>query len=115
MTDGLTHIKENSEDTERHLSENRRKFESDCVFLLKLMMTGRRLTTQAVRDMKIDDRRLRNLHESGRCKREWMHNEKGKRTHVEYFCDIAKPPTKKEITSKFSELLRNGKQAEINF
>lgn len=93
----MLHEFENNQDTEKHLSENENKFESDCVFLLKQMMNGRRLSSQDVHDMKINDRRLRNLFESGKCKREWMFNEKGKRTHVEYFIDIPKPPTKQSV------------------
>ena len=99
------HQRESSDDTERHLKENSNKFESDCMLLLKLMIKGKRLTTQEVRDMKIDDRRLRNLHESGKCKREWMFNARGKRTHVEYYIPIQKPPTKAAAINFWKEKL----------
>ena len=98
----MIHERESTQDTEQHLSENREAFESDCVFLLRLMMRGKRLTSQDVHDMKIHDRRLRNLFESGKCEREWMFNDKGKRTHVEYFIKAAKPPTKQSVQEWWS-------------
>lgn len=101
----MIHDRENSEDTERHLSENRRKFESDCVFLLKLMHSGRRLTSDDVHEMKINDRRLRNLFEDGKCQREWKLNEKGKRVCVEYFVNISKRPTKRDVVTFYQEEL----------
>jgi len=105
----FTHIRENNDDTERHLSENREKFETDCVFLLKLMLRGERLTRkEVVQKYEINDRRLGNLFESGKCKREWMYkdlpNGKKKRTHVEYFCEIPKLLTKQQLIDNWDKL-----------
>ena len=101
MTEGLTHLRENNSDTEQHLSENREKFETDAVFLWRLMQRGERLTRQiVVEKYKICDRRLGDLHSEGKCEKEWKLNEKGKRMYVEYFVPIHKLPSKTEVIQK---------------
>lgn len=106
MTD-FVHYRENNEDTQRHLDENRATFESDCMYLLRLMNMGKRLSRQQVSDMHINERRLGELHEDGKCKREWMFRElpngKKKRTHVEYFIPIPKPPTKGQVIAMYKQ------------
>lgn len=106
----LTHEIENNQDSEKHLSENREKFESDCLFLLKEMMKGRRLSAQDVNDMKINDRRLRELFSEGKCKKEWKLNENGKRMFVQYFIPKIETPSKTkniEKAKQFFDLLKN--------
>lgn len=114
MRDIELHEHETTEDTERHLNEHRRKFESDCLVLLKIMLKGKRLTTQEVRDMKIDDRRLRNLHEVGKCQREWAMKPNGSRSHVEYFVQIPSPITKTQLIKQTSEAMDKLKTIESN-
>ena len=97
MTD-LTHIKENNSDSQQHLEENRQKFETDAVFLLRLMKMGKRLTRlSVVKDYGIDGRRLGELHSEGQCKKSWKINDKGKRLYVEYYVPIPKMLTKTEL------------------
>jgi hypothetical protein len=51
-----------------------------------------------VQEFGINDRRLRDLIASRKdIKKEWVLNEKGKRTFVQYYLDIPKPPTKLEL------------------
>ena len=103
----LVHDRESNEDTERHLSENREKFETDAQYLLRLMKRGRRLSSQDVHDMKICDRRLRELHSAGQCEKVWKLNEAGKRLYVQYYCEIPMPPTKRKAIDWATEFLNN--------
>jgi len=93
----LLHQAENNEDSQRHLQENSGKFETHCEFLLRLMKHGRRLSSQDAHDMRINDRRLRNLHNAGKCQREWKLNDEGKRLYVEYYIPTPKMLTKTEL------------------
>lgn len=103
---GITHDRENSEDTERHLSENREKFETDAQFLLKQMLRGERLTAKTVvQKYGIADRRLRDLEIDGKCKKQWKLNDEGKRMFVEYFCEIPLPPTKQKAIAWATDFL----------
>ena len=98
MPEIFIHQRENSEDTERHLQENMEKAETDCVFLLRQMLCGERLTRQVVVEKyKINDRRLGDLFISGKCEKRWVVGENGKRKYVEYFVNVPKPPTKTEL------------------
>lgn len=102
----FTHDRENNEDTERHLSENRQKFETDAMFLLRQMMAGERLTAKTVvQKYGIADRRLRDLEIDGKCKKVWKLNDVGKRIYVEYYCEIPLPPTKKKAIASATNFL----------
>lgn len=101
----LTHLKENNEDSQQHLDQNRDKFETDCQFLLRLMMGGKRLSDQDVSDMRINGRRLRELFAEGKCKKQWKLNDNGKRMYVEYFCEIPMPPTKQKAIDWATDFL----------
>ena len=110
INDNLVHQRESSEDTERHLQENQSKFESDCVFLEKKMKMGEILTRKSVaKKYDMNERRLGNLFESGKCQRRWVMklNSKGveKRSHVEYFVEVPKPPTKTKVIEMFNKIL----------
>lgn len=101
----FTHIRENNDDTERHLSENREKFETDAMFLLKQMMRGEVLTAKTVvQKYSIADRRLRDLENEGKCKKRWKLNNEGKRLCVEYYCEIPRPITKSELIANWDKL-----------
>tara|TARA_R110000868_G_scaffold381370_1_gene647752 strand:+ start:348 stop:707 length:360 start_codon:yes stop_codon:yes gene_type:complete len=100
----FVHYKENSEDTQRHLDENRDKLESDAMFLLKQMLRGEILTAKTVvQKYSIADRRLRDLENDGKCKKRWKLNDDGKRQYVEYFCEIPKEPTKQSVQEFWDE------------
>ena len=106
MIDGFTHLIENNDDSQRHLEENRNKFESDAQFLLNQMKRGERLTAKTVvQKYGIADRRLRDLENEGKCKKEWKLNEAGKRLYVEYFCEIPRPQTKQNIVNFYQQKL----------
>lgn len=102
----LTHQIENNEDSQRHLDENRGKFETDAVFLLRLMMGGKVLSGQDVSDMRINDRRLRELFAEGKCKKRWKLSDVGKRLYVEYYCEIPLPPTKQKAIEWATKFFR---------
>jgi hypothetical protein len=97
----FVHYKENDTDVQRHLDENRATFETDCMYLLRLMNMGRRLSSQDVHDMRINDRRLRELESEGKCTKAWKFNEQGKRMYVEYFIEGLRPPTKGQVVAMF--------------
>jgi hypothetical protein len=95
------HQREKDNDTESFLQENIKTFETDAVFLLKLMLNGERLTGKDVmQKYGIHDRRLRDLHISGKCEKAWKLNEKGKRMYVEYFIPKSHQQTKQECIEK---------------
>lgn len=102
----MIHQRENNEDSEKHLQENHDKFQSDAVFLLHQMLRGERLTAKTVvQKYGIADRRLRDLEIAGKCRKEWVLSESGKRLYVEYFCEIPKPPTKQSVTQFYQQKL----------
>lgn len=105
----LLHDRENNEDTQRHLDENRDKFEGDGEYLHRLMKLGRRLSSQDAHDLKIDSRRLRELHSAGKCEKVWKLNDAGKRMYVEYFCKMPESPTKAKAIKWATELLEKMK------
>lgn len=123
INDNLVHQREADSNTESFLQENVGKFESDCVFLLKLMLRGERLTRQeVVGKYKLNDRRLGDLFTAGKCERRWKYgvNAKGKpkRLYVEYFITTTSIPNKKSVTEMWNTLMSNGnglKQQEIGF
>ncbi len=101
-----THIRENSEDTQLHLDSNREKFETDAQFLLRLMMAGRKLSAKSVvQEFGIADRRLRDLENEGKCEKQWVFNDSGKRMYVEYFVPRIMPPTKTEVIKNAAKVI----------
>lgn len=93
------HLVENNGDSQRHLDENRNKFESDGDFLYRMMKMGKRFSDQEVAaKYGINGRRLRELvHEKPDVEKEWMYNDNGKRTHVEYFVPRVPAPSKTKV------------------
>ena len=98
INDNLVHQKEGCENTESFLQENINDYESNCVFLLKEMRHGKRLTAKmVVQHYGMNDRRLRDLEIAGKCQKEWKLTDEGKRMYVEYFIKPAQPPTKAKV------------------
>lgn len=115
MNDDLIHQRETSDNTESFLQENIDKFEIDAVFLYKLMLKGERLTAKTVvQKYGKESRRLRDLFISGKCEKEWVLNEKGKRLYVEYFVSLPHLPTKSEVIANAERAIENLKKAEKN-
>lgn len=106
MNDISIHQREKDKDTESFLQENMSTFEADAVFLLKLMLKGERLTAKTVvQKYGKESRRLRDLFISGKCEKEWVLNENGKRKWVEYFITAAKLPTKSECIERSAKVI----------
>lgn len=107
MRNEYLHQFENNSDSQSFLDENRDKFESDAAFLLHQMQRGERLTAQTVvQKYGIADRRLRDLHNDGKCSKEWKLNEQGKRMYVEYFVERPKPPGKLMVIEYWDKLVQ---------
>jgi hypothetical protein len=111
----LTHDRENNDDSERHLSENRDKFESDAMFLYRLMKMGKRFSDQeVVSKYGINGRRLRELfNEKEDVKKQWQLNDKGKRLFVIYFVDQPVSPTKQAAIQMGEKILQQMRDKEI--
>lgn len=96
----MLHQRESNEETESFLQENKVKFTGDCLTVLKLLYSGKRLSGEMlVREYGIHDRRLRDVYAARPdlvCK-EWKRNESGKRLYVEYFATIVMPSKRKAI------------------
>lgn len=95
----MIHERENNDISENHLKDNGGKFSRHCVFVLGLMYRGMRLTArQLEREYNIDGRRLRDIFANRKeCKRDWRKDDKGKNSEMEYWLEIPKQPTKKEL------------------
>ena len=107
MTD-FVHYKENNDDTQSHLDANREKYETDAQFLLKQMKRGEILTAQTVvKKYSCEPRRLRDLHNDGKCEKAWKLNEAGKRLYVEYFIPPPEAPTKEKSQSYWNGFFNN--------
>lgn len=112
MENALLHTRETSSETESFLKENGDKFQGDCLTAMRLMFSGIKLTSQDCWEKyKIHDRRLRNCikERPDMVKKKWVLKPNGKRSHVEYWIDKFKPPTKSELTKWFTEVLQNEK------
>lgn len=115
----MTHLVENNDDSQRHLDENRGKFESDGEFLYRLLKMGKRFSDQeVVSKYGINGRRLRELfNEKSDVKKQWKLNDKGKRLFVEYFVEMPIPPTKAKAIAEGQKILdamqEKSKQGEL--
>ena len=102
----MIHSKENNQDTESFLKSNGKKFQGDCLTVMKLLYSGLRLNAQLlVEKYHLHDRRLRNCREARPdiVKSGWVHDANGKRLYVEYWVDVPKPVTKKELQQWWDE------------
>lgn len=95
----ILHERESSEETESFLKDNGKKFNKDCIFILKLLYKGMRLHARQVEvEFNKDGRRLRDIIANKKeCKKQWVLNEKGKRLYVEYWLEPPKPLTKRGV------------------
>lgn len=104
----MLHEFENNIESQNHLKDNGEKFNRQCVMVLQVLYRGGRWTGKMINDLlDIADggRRLRNLYEARKeVKREWVMTEDGKKTKwKEYWLEIPKQPTKKELIVKVHE------------
>lgn len=102
-----THQRENNEASENHLQENQKKFSKQCLLILTIFYSGKRLTCKsAMNDHGIGHlpRRLADLRENGiAVKDEWVRDSSGKRLYKEFFLDISKRPTKEQVLEAFKK------------
>ena len=104
----MIHERENNADTESFLKSNGKKFQGDCLTVMRLLYSGARLSSKDCWEKYgLHDRRLRNCFQARPdvVKREWKLNGEGKRMYVEYYIQIPKHPTKKELTAHYLKQL----------
>ena len=102
----MIHEKENNQDTESFLKSNGKKFQGDCLTVMKLLYSGKRLSGHELQvTYGLHDRRLRDCFNARPdiVKREWVLNDAGKRMYVEYFIPKFSPPTKSELQKWFTD------------
>jgi hypothetical protein len=102
----ILHEHENNQDTESFLKSNGKKFQGDCLTVMKLLYSGKRLSGHELQvTYGLHDRRLRDCYNARPdvVKREWVLNDAGKRMYVEYFINVPKPPTKEEVVQKWRD------------
>ena len=106
----ILHQRENNELSESFLKDNGKKFAADCVIVLKLLYSGKRLTAKDVNDltgMADGGRRLRDIYAARKdCKKAARYVDKENKTGkigMEYWLDIPMPPTKEELNAWFRE------------
>lgn len=114
-----THQRENSEDTERHLQENQKKFSRQCELVYRLLMGGRELTSRSamieygIGDVHRRISELKHLHGVEILDR-WELNPDGKATRNKvWFIKIPKPHTKKELIKELHDY-RNKVPVQLN-
>ncbi len=93
----ILHQNENNADTESFLKSNGKKFQGDCLTVMKLLYQGVRLSSKDCWEKYgLHDRRLRNCFEARPdiVQREWKTDGDGKRKYKEYFINIPKQLTK---------------------
>lgn len=91
----MTHNIENNPESQAHLEENFSKFSGDCLTVLKLLYSGKKLTArQLEKDYDLDGRRLRDVYAARPdiIRRSWVLDASGKRTKwKEYWIEIITP------------------------
>lgn len=116
----LLHDRENNEEGDSFLKENKKKFSQDCITAMKLMYQGVRLNGDTCKELYgFHDRRLRDCRQ-GRpdiVKSAWKRDAAGKRLYVEFWIEVPLPPSKAESIKWATELLEKmkneGKQQEL--
>lgn len=105
----ILHKHENNPETESFLKDNGKKFNQQCIDVLKVLYSGRRYTAYEISrllDIADGGRRLRDIYAfRSDCKREWRKSDDGKRAEVEYYLDIPKQPTKGDVVSFYQQQL----------
>lgn len=107
------HNRENNLDNEKHKSANEERFSEQCRKVLELLKSGVVLTTgKALTEFGIGDlrRRIKDLKDMNGIKDiqwRWHLDKDGNTTRFkEWFMEIPKPPTKKEIVEKWNSLVQ---------
>lgn len=98
------HDRENSQENENFLNENRQKFSDQCLKVVEYLNQGKRLTVKWAVNSGIASlpRRIKDLKEGGfNVLDEWVRDGKGKKLYKEWFITITKRPTKKQIQEAF--------------
>lgn len=102
------HEREYSADTESYLQENYQRLSECCMKVLRILNTGKRLTTmeasaQGIPYLPIRIKDLREKAGIEGIKDDWVRDANGKRLHKEWWLEITKRPTKTEILEAFNK------------
>ena len=114
-----THQRENNEESEQHLQANQKKFSRQCLKIIEILSSGKTLTTLTAPSYGILSlpRRILDLKENGVVINDrWLLDDKGKQTVKEWFMVIKTRPTKKQITEKWQNRVKESKSkwSQIN-
>ena len=107
-----THQRENNEESEQHLQANQKKFSRQCLKIIEILSSGKTLTTLTAPSYGILSlpRRILDLKENGVVINDrWLLDDKGKQTVKEWFMVINTRPTKKQITEKWQNRIKESK------
>lgn len=100
------HDQENNSESQSFLQENSHKFSKQCLKVLEVFYSGKKLTCKsALIDYGIGHlpRRLADLKENGvKIEEEWVRDDKGKRLYKQWWMAITKRPTKEEVIRAFN-------------
>src|SRR5689334_5880392 len=102
------HSRENNDASEDFLNENYDKFSKQCVFVLKLLKSGERLSVPKALGLGIMSlpRRIMDLKVNGiEIKDEWIKDTNGKRIMKEWFIELPKEPTKESAQEFWNNYL----------
>lgn len=105
------HNFENNRDSQSNLEENQQKFSNQCLLVMKLLNQGVRLTVANAIGYGINSlpRRIMDCRERNgitNIKDKWVTDADGKRLYKEWFIEIPKLPTKKEVISNHQPLIQ---------
>jgi len=100
------HDNENNSESQEHLEENRERFSLQCLKVLELLRTGKRLTTINAPTYGILSlpRRIKDLKDKNGIIIDWiwLHDDKGRKTIKEWYW---KPKTDAEAIHHFANSL----------
>lgn len=111
----ILHDRENNPISEMFLKSNGKKFNKDCIIVLKILYSGGRYTGKEINDMTnmaAGDRRLRDIYAARKdCKKAPRMKKTGGLEGMEYWLEIPATPTKAasiEWATNLLEKIKNG-------
>lgn len=102
------HEVENNPESQSFRDENEQMLSECCMKVLRILNTGKRLTTmeasaQGIPYLPIRIKDLREKAGIEGIKDDWVRDANGKRLHKEWWLEITKRPTKTEILEAFNK------------
>ena len=100
-----THLHENNSESQKHLEQNEKKFTQQCLKVMQLLNQGVRLTVLTAPTYGILSlpRRIKDLRDRNgitNIKDDWVRDANGKTLWKEWWLEITKRPTKKQVIKK---------------